>query len=75
MSGHRTSRSRDKVLELWLTITVLYFAAGFLRLMVSYRHLDDLWERRRLGALCLVLVILEVITVHNLFTRNWTNLI
>jgi hypothetical protein len=61
------------LLELWLAVTVLYFAAGFLMLMANYRRLDDRQERRRVGTLCLALVIFGVMIVHNFFTRNWTN--
>ncbi len=61
------------ILGLWFTVTVLYFAAGFLTLTASYRLLDDPHERRRVGALCLAVVIFEVIVVHNVFSRNWGN--
>ena len=54
-------------------VTVLYFVAGLLMLVANYRHLDDLQERRRVGALCFALLIFGVIVVHNLFTRNWTS--
>jgi hypothetical protein len=64
--------TQTRLLELWLAVTVLYFAAGFLMLTASFRRLDDLQERRRVGALCLALVLFGVITVHNFFTRNWT---
>jgi uncharacterized membrane protein len=64
---------QGKLLELWLGVTVVYFSAGFLMLTASYRRLDDAQERRRVGALCLALVIFGVIVVHNIFTRNWTN--
>ncbi len=62
-----------RLLELWLTVTILYFAAGFLMLTANYRRLDDPRERRRVGALCLALVIFGIIIAHNLFTRNWTS--
>ena len=61
------------LLELWLAVSVLYFAAGFLMLAANYCRLDDLQERRRVGALCLALAIFGVINVHNFFTRNWTS--
>ncbi len=60
------------LLELWLTVNVLYFAAGFLMLTASYRLLDDPHERRRVGALWLAVAILGAIVVHNVFTRNWS---
>ncbi len=65
--------TQTRLLELWLAITVLYFATGFLMLTASYHRLDDLQERRRVGALCLALVLFGFITVHNFFTRNWTS--
>jgi hypothetical protein len=61
------------LLEIWFTVTVLYFAAGFLILTASYRLLEDPHERRRVGALCLAVVIFGVIVVHNIFARNWSN--
>ena len=42
-------------------------------LTASYRRLEDLQERRLVGAICLALVIFGVIVVHNFFTRNWTS--
>ena len=60
-------------LELWLTVAILYFAAGFLMLTANYRRLDDLRERRRVGALCSALVIFGIIIAHNVFRRNWTS--
>jgi hypothetical protein len=64
---------QSTLLEVWLVVTVLYFAAGLLMLVANYRRLDDLQERRRVRALCFALLILGIIVVHNLFTRNWTN--
>src|SRR5215469_7938380 len=61
------------LLEVWLVVTVLYFAAGLLMFVANYRRLDDLQERRRARALCFALLIFGMIVVHNLFTRNWTN--
>lgn len=60
------------LLELWLAITVLYFTAGFVMLCVNYRRLDDPLERRRVGALCVAVVIFGILVVHNVLTRNWT---
>ena len=62
-----------RLLELWLAVTVLYFAASFVMLAANYRRTNDLQERRRVGALCFALVIFGAIIVHNFFTRNWTN--
>jgi len=61
------------LLELWLAVAILYFAAGFLMLAANYRRLDNPQERRRVGALSLALVVFAVIVVHNFFLRNWTN--
>ena len=41
-------------------------------LAASYRSVDDSQERRRLGALCLAVIIFDIIVVHNVLTRNWT---
>ena len=60
------------LLELWFTVTLLYFGAGFLILTASYHLLDDPYQRRRVGALCLAVVVFGVIVVHNIFTRNWS---
>jgi len=38
----------------WLGVTLLYFVAGFLILVASYRRLDDPQHRRHAGALILV---------------------
>jgi len=40
-------------------------------LVANDRRLDDPSERRRIGTLCLALVIFFAIVVHNFFTRNW----
>jgi hypothetical protein len=61
------------LLELWLTVNVFYFAAGFLMLTGSYRLLEDPNEWRRVGALWLAVVIFGVVVVHNVFTRNWSS--
>lgn len=60
-------------LEIWLAVSVLYLAAGFLMLVANYRRLDNQAERHRVGALCLALVIFFIIVAQNLLTRNWTN--
>jgi len=59
------------LLEGWLAITILYFAAGFLILVANYRRLDDPQPRRRMGALLLALAVLAALVVHNFFMRNW----
>ncbi len=64
--------TQARLLELWLAITIVCFGAGFGMLTANYRRLDDPEERRRVGALCFALVIFGVVTVHNLFVRNWT---
>lgn len=62
-----------RLLELWFAVSTVYFAAGFLMLRSSYRRLDDLHERKRVGSLCLALMIFFIIVVHNFFARNWMN--
>jgi hypothetical protein len=61
-----------RLLELWLTVTVLYLVAGFVMLAVNYHRLQAQDERRRWGSLLLALLLLGVLTVHNVLTRNWT---
>jgi len=68
--GTMTQRA---LLELWFTVSVLYFAAGFLILIVSYRVLDDMHERRRLGTLAAAVATFGLIVAHNILGRNWRN--
>jgi hypothetical protein len=65
--------TQARFLELWLAITIVYFVAGFLMLVASYRRLDDSQLRRRIGALLLALAGFAPIIVHNIFVRNWTS--
>ena len=60
-----------RFLEVWLVVTLIYFAAGFLILAASYRHLDDPRRRRPVGALILAQALFAVIVLHNFFVRNW----
>src|SRR2546425_1749538 len=62
-----------RFLEVWLVITILYFAAGCLMLVANYRRLDGPQARRRVGALHLALVVFAVVVAHNFFVRNWTS--
>ncbi len=62
-----------KLLEVWLVVTILYFAAGCLMLVANYRRLDDPQARRSVGALYLALVVFAVVVAHNFFVRNWTS--
>jgi hypothetical protein len=62
-----------RFLEVWLAIAVVYFALGFLMLVDSYRRLNDLRLRRRIGTLLLALAGFALIVVHNVFLRNWTS--
>ena len=62
-----------KLLELWLVVTILYFAAGCVMLVANYRRLEDPQARRRMGALHLSLVVFAVVVAHNFFVRNWTS--
>jgi Ca2+/Na+ antiporter len=61
------------VLEVWLGITILYFAAGFLILVANYRHLDDRRHQRRASVLLLALAVFAIVVLHNFFVRNWTS--
>jgi hypothetical protein len=61
------------LLELWLAVTILYFAAGFLILVANYRRPDEGQPRRRVGALLLALTVFATLVVHNFFMRNWTS--
>ena len=65
--------TQTRLLEVWLAVTILYFAAGFLILVANYRHLDDPRHRRRAGALCLALALFATVVVHNFLVRNWTS--
>jgi hypothetical protein len=60
------------LLQLWLAMTVLYFVAGWIILLANYYRAESLQERRRIGALCTVSVLLGLIILHNFFVRNWT---
>ena len=62
-----------RLLEVWLAVTLIYFAAGFLILAASYRRLDDPRQRRRAGALTLVQALFAVVVLHNFFVRNWAS--
>ena len=61
------------LLELWLAMTVVYFAAGCMILLANYRRATSLQQRRRMGALAVVAVLFGFIVLHNLFMRNWTS--
>jgi hypothetical protein len=65
--------TQARFLEVWLAIAVVYFALGFLMLVDSYRRLNDLRLRRRIGTLLLALAGFALIVVHNVFLRNWTS--
>jgi hypothetical protein len=60
------------LLQLWLAVSVLYFAAGCLILLASYRRAGSMEERRRVGALFAVAVLFGLIILQNIFVRNWT---
>ena len=61
------------LLQMWLAMTTLYFAAGVVILLASYRRAESIEERRRIGALFAVAVLLGFIILQNIFVRNWTN--
>jgi hypothetical protein len=63
--------TQARFLEVWVAVTIVYFASGFLMLVSSYRRLDDPQLRRRVGALLLALAGFAPIVVHNIFVRNW----
>ncbi len=65
--------TQTRLLEVWLAVTILYFAAGFLMLVANYRRLEDPQRRRRAGVLCLALALFAIVVVHNFFVRNWTS--
>jgi hypothetical protein len=60
------------LLQVWLATAVLYLAAGWIILLVSYYRAESLRERRRVGALCTVSILFGLIILHNFFVRNWT---
>ena len=61
-----------RLLEVWLGVTVLCFATGFLILVVSYGRLDDPRLHRRACALILVQPFSQLV-LHNLLVRNWAS--
>jgi hypothetical protein len=63
--------TQARLLEAWLAITVVYFAAGFCMLVAGYRRLDDPHLRRRVGVLLLAVAGFAPIIVHNVLVRNW----
>ena len=65
--------AQARLLEVWLGVTLLYFATGFLILAASYRRLDDPRHRRRAGALILVQALFGALVLHNFFVRNWAS--
>jgi hypothetical protein len=65
--------TQTRLLEVWLALTILYFAAAFLMLVANYRHPDDSRYRRRAGVLCLALALFPAVVVHNVFVRNWNS--
>jgi hypothetical protein len=62
-----------RLLEVWLAVTLIYFAASFLVLVAGYRHLDDPRQRRNVRALILVQVLFAFLVLHNLLVRNWAS--
>lgn len=62
-----------RLLELWLAVTLIYFAVGFLILASSYRRLDDPLQRRGAGALIVVQALFAAIVLHNFLVRNWAS--
>jgi hypothetical protein len=62
-----------KFLEMWLVVTMFYFAAGGLMLVANYRQLEDQQARRRVRTLLIALPVFAVVIAHNFFARNWTS--
>jgi len=62
-----------RLLEVWLAVTLIYFAASFLILVAGYRRLDNPRQRRSAGALILVQVLFALLVLHNLLVRNWAS--
>jgi len=60
------------LLQMWLAMTVLYFAAGCLTLLASYFRASSIGERRRMAALFAVAMLFGFIILQNIFVRNWT---
>jgi hypothetical protein len=57
-------------MQLWLAMTVLYFAAGCMMHSAKYRRASSLQERRRMGALSAVAVPFGFIILQNIVVRN-----
>jgi hypothetical protein len=62
-----------RLLELWLAMTLVYFAASFLIPMIGYRSLDNPRQRRSTRALILVQVLFGFFVLHNFLVRNWAS--
>jgi hypothetical protein len=65
--------TQTRLLEVWLAVTILYFAARFVILVANYRHLEDPRHRRHASVLCLAPALFATVVVHNFFVRNWTS--
>jgi len=63
--------AQSVLLELWVAVNAVYFTAGFLILVTSYRHLLDTRERHRVGRLVVAVGTFGLIAVHNIVGRNW----
>ncbi len=62
-----------RLLEVWLAVTLIYFATSFLILMAGYRRLDNQRQRRSTLALILVQILLALFVLHNFLVRNWAS--
>jgi hypothetical protein len=61
------------LLEVWVAVTLTYFAASFLIPMIVYRRLDNPRQRSSTRALIVVQALLALIVLHNFLVRNWAS--
>ena len=59
------------LLDVWFGVTILYLTTGSLLLALAWRRSENPHERRRLGALCVAVLVFGVVVVQNLLKRNW----
>jgi hypothetical protein len=59
-------------LELWLVVSVAYFAAGVLLLLKASLRLQNPLERRRFGFLSASVTVFVLVVIHDVLVRNWT---
>ena len=64
--------SQQKLLALWIILTLVYLMNGVGMLAVNYRRVQDRNEHTSTGALLFALSVLVLVVVHNFFVRNWS---